>query len=113
MRRLALLLLSISAARAVEPSFSKDVFPIFESNCLGCHSKTAKMGGLKLDSYAAVMKGGAKGVEIVPGKSDQSRLYLMVAHKTTPAMPLSGKALAGGEIDIIRNWIDSRARSDR
>ena len=90
-------------------SFTKDVVPIFANYCLGCHAAGVKMGSLDLENYDAIRKGGNHGTIIVPGKSDESRLYLMVAGKAKPAMPMDGRSLAAGEVDVIRKWIDAGA----
>jgi len=103
----ALFALAASAADP-NPTFT-DLQPIFEQNCSGCHASNVKMGSLDLDTWPAMMKGGNNGTIVVPGKSAESRLYLMVAHKISPAMPLSGKPLAEGEIETIRHYIDSGA----
>ena len=92
------------------PSFAKDVAPIFAANCAGCHAAGVKMGSLDLDSFEGLQKGGHHGEVITPGKSDESRLYLMITGKMAPAMPLTGKKLADGEIETIRKWIDAGAR---
>lgn len=91
------------------PSFTRDLLPIFEKNCSGCHAANVKMGSLDLDSYAGVQRGGNNGAIVVPGKSGESRLYLMVARKMAPAMPLGSKPLAQSDIDTIRRWIDAGA----
>ncbi|MBI3472748.1 MAG: hypothetical protein HY013_15435 [Candidatus Solibacter usitatus] len=67
------------------------------------------MGGLDLDTIAGVKEGGHRGTVLVPGKSEESRLYLMIAGKMSPFMPLSGKSLAAGEIELVRKWIDAGA----
>ncbi|MGH9628251.1 MAG: c-type cytochrome domain-containing protein, partial [Bryobacteraceae bacterium] len=92
------------------PSFAKDVAPIFAKNCAACHSANTKMGGLDLETWEGIEKGGAHGAIIAPGKSEESRLYLMVAGKAKPAMPMGGEALAAGEIEAIRKWIDAGAK---
>ena len=92
------------------PSFAKDVAPIFAANCAGCHAAGVQMGSLDLDSFEGLQKGGHHGEVIIPGKSDESRLYLMITGKVAPAMPLTGKKLADGEIETIRKWIDAGAR---
>ena len=92
------------------PSFAKDVAPIFAANCAGCHGENVRMGSLSLDTYEGVEKGGNHGKIIEPGKSDESRLYLMIAGKAAPAMPLSGKPLPAGDIEIIKKWIDAGAK---
>lgn len=57
-----LLLLPALAAAAEPPEYSKDVRPIFEQNCVGCHNhnfldKPALSGALALDSYDSVIRG--------------------------------------------------------
>jgi len=101
-------LVAMIQAATHPPSFN-DLQPIFEGNCSGCHAANVMMGSLNLDTWPGMMKGGNHGAIVVPGKSAESRLYLMVAHKTSPAMPLSGKPLAEGEIELIREYIDSGA----
>ncbi len=92
------------------PSFAKDVAPIFASNCAGCHGATVRMSGLSVASFEDLAQGGSHGKVIEPGKSESSRLYLMVTGKVPPAMPLSGARLAGGDIDTIKKWIDAGAK---
>src|SRR5438552_1524270 len=91
--------------------FSKDIAPIFAANCIGCHAANVKMGSLDLDTMEGIKTGGNHGTILVPGNSAESRLYLMVAGKLAPAMPLSGKSLAAGEIETIRKWIDAGAKA--
>ena len=92
------------------PSFAKDVAPIFAANCAGCHASNVAMGTLDLDTFSGIQKGGHSGPVIVPGKSGESLLYLRITGAVTPAMPLNGKKLADGEIEIIRKWIDAGAK---
>src|ERR1035441_1465265 len=92
------------------PSFAKDVAPIFATNCAGCHASNVAMGTLDLDTFAGIQKGGHSGPVIAPGKSGESFLYLRITGAVTPAMPLNGKKLADGEIEIIRKWIDGGAK---
>ncbi|MBM3774955.1 MAG: hypothetical protein FJW37_07290, partial [Acidobacteria bacterium] len=92
--------------------FARDVAPILAANCAGCHAGNARMGSLDLDTHESLMRGGTHGAVIVPGKSEESRLYLMISGRLAPAMPLSGKSLAAGETDIIRRWIDAGAAGD-
>jgi len=92
------------------PSFAKDVAPIFAANCAGCHGANVRMGTLSLDSYESVEKGGNHGKIIEPGKSAESRLFLMITGKLAPAMPLSGKPLAESDIETIGKWIDAGAK---
>jgi len=104
MRTFVLLASFALAAHAADaPSFSKDIAPVLSANCIGCHSASAKMGKLNLESFEDIKR------VIVPGKSADSRLYLLISGKAQPSMPLGGKPLAEGEIDLIRRWIDAGA----
>jgi len=109
---IAFLACALAAAQDA-PTFVKDVAPIFQANCAGCHAATVRMGSLNLDSYEGLEKGGTKGQVIEPGKSAESRLYLMITGKASPAMPLSGKPLAEGDIETIRRWIDAGAKAPK
>jgi WD40 repeat protein len=93
-----------------DPTFNQDVLPVFQRECAGCHSSVAKMGSRDLDSYQTTMTDGAHGPIVVPGKSGESRLYLMLTGKVAPAMPLSGKTLAAADIETVRRWIDAGAK---
>src|SRR6476469_2460101 len=103
MRSLAALLAFAFAAHAADAPSYKDVAPIFAANCASCHSSLVKMGKLNLESPEHLKR------VTVPGKSAESRLYLLITGKAQPAMPLGGKLLAEGEIDIIKRWIDTGA----
>jgi dipeptidyl aminopeptidase/acylaminoacyl peptidase/mono/diheme cytochrome c family protein len=110
--RFAFLAAAISMPLAAEdgPSFAKDVAPVLATNCAGCHAAKVKMGGLNVDTFEGLQAGGNKGSVLTPGKSDESRLYLMIAGKGAPAMPLGGKPLVMGDIETLRKWIDAGAK---
>jgi tricorn protease-like protein len=96
-------------AYAAPPGFSSDVAPILQKNCLACHSSAAKMGGLVMDKFDLLMKGGKHGPVIIPGKSGESRLTLMLEGKVQPRMPFGGEPLAAADITTIKAWIDAGA----
>ena len=75
------------------PDFARDVAPIFQKNCLGCHSSTAHKGRLVLDSYDSLMKGGRHGQVIVARDADASRLVQMLEGTLDPQMPLESDPL--------------------
>lgn len=89
--------------------FDSEVAPILQKNCLACHSSASKMGGLVMDSYSALMKGGAHGPVIVPGKADQSRMILMLEGKVQPRMPFGGDPLKEEDIAALKEWVDGGA----
>ncbi len=80
------------------------VRPVIAKNCYPCHSQ-AGMGGLKLDSREAVMKGGKSGAVVVAGKPEESLLIQAVAQTHARLkMPPNGK-LSVDEIAVLREWV--------
>src|SRR5689334_25056838 len=51
-----------SLLAAGEVDFLRDVKPILVTRCYRCHSSLEQEGGLRLDSAAAIAKGGDQGV---------------------------------------------------
>ncbi|MBL8192096.1 MAG: DUF1549 domain-containing protein, partial [Acidobacteria bacterium] len=111
-KRLVLILAAIGCAlvfgsgrTGAAPDFFKDkVQPILEQNCVSCHGAKIQRSGLDLRTEESALKGGTRGVSIVPGKPEQSLLYKLVTHKEEPAMPMGGK-LSDAEIAVIAEWI--------
>jgi WD40 repeat protein len=95
--------------QASAPTYTDQVEPTFQNKCLGCHNNAAKMGGLVLETYDSLRKGGAHGPAVVPGKSSESRLVLMLEGKIKPQMPFGGEPLAPAVIANIKAWIDAGA----
>jgi WD40 repeat protein len=93
-------------------SFSKQVAPILQSKCAGCHSKTANMGGFVLTDFESLMKGGSHGRALIPGSGSESRLVQMLEGSIQPRMPMGGQ-LQEEEIATIRLWIDQGAKADK
>lgn len=90
--------------------FSKEVFPIFEAKCLGCHGEKKQAAQLRLDSKTVVEKGGLSGKAIAPGKAGESLLFQRInGVGGKPHMPFKGDKLPQAEIDRIRDWINQGA----
>ena len=92
--------------------YAKHIHPIFDANCISCHGESKKSGGLRLDSYDQLMRGGKDGRAIAPGNPDESlllhRVTLPASHKQF--MPAEGKPpLRAEEIAWIRAWIQQGA----
>jgi uncharacterized membrane protein len=104
---------SYGAAKPFPGSFyAKQIDPILDSNCIECHGEEKTKGGLRLDSFDRLMKGGKDGPVIVAGDSDNS---LLVQRVTLPPdqkhfMPAEGKpSLRPEEIALIKAWIQQGA----
>ncbi len=98
---------------ATDPvDFARDVQPLLQQRCLGCHNGEKQRGGLRLDRSSAALKGGESlGPAIVPGKSEASPLIRAVAGlEDGYLMPPEGPALTAKEIGVLRAWIDQGAK---
>ncbi|MFN3652527.1 MAG: PSD1 and planctomycete cytochrome C domain-containing protein [Armatimonadota bacterium] len=91
--------------------FEREVRPVLEKRCLGCHGVGTTLGKLDLRSREAALKGGTRGASLVPGKSADSLLYHLVTGERTPLMPPGGK-LPAAEIAVLKQWIDGGAPWD-
>ena len=75
MRRASLIvLLGALPAMANEAVFEKHIRPLLVEHCQACHGPKKQMGGLRLDSREAMLKGGDGGPVVRPGDPDASRL---------------------------------------
>ncbi len=90
--------------------FAKDIRPLFEQRCYGCHGTAQQINGLRLDRRADALKGGHSGPAIVPGDSAGSRLiHLVAGYRVKVVMPPGGPELSPEEIGKLRAWIDGGA----
>ena len=108
---LALVLTANSLAVASDSAgiefFESRIRPIFSEHCYSCHSAQAKRieGGLRLDSPAALLKGGDSGPIVTPGKPETSSLIAAVTYSPDGVnMPPQGK-LGERVIADLRKWV--------
>jgi len=92
-------------------SFYRQVRPILQRHCSGCHFPAKKSGKLLLTSYADFKKGGENGVTFVSGKPTES-LVLDYISGDDPAMPLEADPLDPRQIDVISRWIKQGGKDD-
>ena len=98
------------------PTFNGVVLPILQQNCVSCHGPQKSKGGLRLDSFLAVLKGGENGAVVVPGKAKESDLIkrLRLPIDSDDHMPPQGKPQpTADEIALIQWWVDAGASSDK
>ena len=98
---------------SAEPLVFADVLlPMLAQRCVECHGADQAKGGLRLDSFAALARGGEHGPVILAGRGGASSL---VERMTLPAgnderMPPDDKpAPSPEEIQLVRWWIDRGA----
>ncbi|MCR9199588.1 MAG: DUF1592 domain-containing protein [Planctomycetaceae bacterium] len=99
-------LLAQRAREAAAQHFETAVAPILARNCLECHDAASRAGELNLATSAAAIKGGDGGPVIVPGRPEDSSLWLSV---DSDAMPDDRPPLKDGEKAILKEWIAAGA----
>jgi mono/diheme cytochrome c family protein len=92
-------------------SFVNQIAPIFKEHCLGCHGSEAK-GGLRLDTFAGLEKGGKSGPLVVSGDPDNSLLMGRLLIPGDTRMPKGGQPLTEVECTKIADWIRRGAKFD-
>ncbi len=112
-------IVSCSAALGDEPagspvSYHKQIRPILQARCLGCHQPAKASGAYVMTDFARLAAGGeSEEKAIVPGKPDESYLIAQITPEDgSAAMPPKGNPLSQVEIDLIRQWITEGAKND-
>jgi hypothetical protein len=107
-----LIALATAAVRADDVDFARDVQPILTAKCVQCHGAKKQESGLRLDSGAAVLRGGDSGPAVVAGKATESLLILGVTGTSDAIsrMPVKGEPLPEAEVAMLRRWIDAGAK---
>jgi uncharacterized membrane protein len=103
--------LSVGELRQL-PVFAGVIEPIFQNRCVNCHGAQKSKGDLRLDSFAALLRGGKDDVAIKPGDSAQSPLLerALLPAGDDDHMPPAGKPqLTVPEIALLKWWIDAGA----
>ncbi len=112
----ALLAASSSAADVQNKpvSYYKDIRPIFQANCQGCHQPAKARGGYVMTDFKKLLAGGEKdGVAIVPGDASKGSLLDQITPKDGQAeMPKNKPPLHELEIALVRRWISEGAKDD-
>jgi len=102
-----------SPARPV--SYFKDIRPLFQAQCQGCHQPAKPEGGFVMTEAGRLRDAGDSGTAgVVPGKPEESHLLAQITPDAEgrAEMPKDGKALAVAEIDLVRRWIAEGAQDD-
>ncbi len=103
------------AGSPLKVSYDKQVRPIFQGRCQGCHQPAKAGGGYVMTAFDRLIKGGdSDDAAIVPVKPAESHLVEQI----TPGkdgkaeMPQNKPALSAGEIELITRWIAQGASDD-
>jgi mono/diheme cytochrome c family protein len=97
------------AAAKPDPELAAKAHAVLQENCFKCHGPDKHKADLRLDSAAAVLKGGEDGVVVVPGDTAKSPLIGAIgwADKDTRMPPK--KKLSDEQIAVLTAWVKAGA----
>jgi WD40 repeat protein len=93
-------------------SYSRDVRPIIQRQCQGCHQPSIKSSDLDLTTFEGFSKGGKRGPAFKAGKPQDSLIIKYIKGESQPQMPLGGTPLTAEQIASIASWITAGATND-
>ena len=92
-----------------EATFEKSVASIFAAKCVECHADDRK-GGLRLDTFEGLERGGASGQVVQPGDGESSLLMArLLSPNEETRMPYGREPLSESELRAIGRWIEEGA----
>jgi WD40 repeat protein len=96
-------------------SYWRDVRPLLQARCVGCHQPAKAKGDLVLADYKHMLAGvPEKDPVVVPGKPDDSALLAVITGHDgkPPEMPKDRAALAASDVELLRRWLGEGAVDD-
>ncbi|MBS0211311.1 MAG: DUF1553 domain-containing protein [Planctomycetes bacterium] len=102
------------AKPVAQVSFYKQIRPIFQANCQGCHQPAKANGQYSMTEFVRLLAGGESGSKaVVPGKPAESYLLEQITPVNGKAdMPKEKPALTMKDVELIRTWIMQGAKDD-
>ena len=109
---------NLSGESATKPgektSYYRDVRPILQANCQGCHQPAKAKGGFVMTEFKRLLAGGGdEGAAVTAGHPERSSIIKMITpEKGAAQMPKGKSALSSTEIGLITAWIKQGAVDD-
>ena len=104
-------LIPIQGQTPEQVSYYKQIRPILQQNCQGCHQPAEPNGGLVVTSYEAFQEGGMGGASFIPGNPEESIIMEYISGEE-PLMPQEGDPLTEEEVELFSRWIAESALDD-
>ena len=107
-----------ACAREEAVSFSQDVKPIIDKNCLACHKEGGEgfeASGFSMLTYDDLMKGTKFGPMIISGDSAGSNMIVLMEGRADPSISMphgSMDPVRKADIDTLRLWVDQGAKNN-
>ena len=110
----AIWLLAASVVHAEDSvSFSEQIAPILQAQCVACHGPKKAESNYRVDTFAAAMKAANDEMPVVANDLDASLLFQrLVTTDSDLRMPAESDALSDEQIELFRQWIREGAKFD-
>src|SRR5437762_6316006 len=95
-------------------SYYRDVRPILQANCQGCHQPAKSKGGYVMTEFKKFLAGGdTEGAAIVAGHPEKSAILKMITPQDGEVrMPKGKTPLIETEVALIHSWSEQGALDD-
>jgi mono/diheme cytochrome c family protein len=99
-------------------SYSRDVKPILQKNCLTCHQEGGaglEASGFSMATYDDLMRGTKYGPMILPGDAEGSNMIVLMEGRADPSISMPHGDLdpvSKQDIDTIRRWVQQGAKKN-
>src|SRR6266550_7813453 len=102
------------AKTAPNVSYYREIRPILQANCQGCHQPAKTKGGYMMTEFKRLLAGGdSEGAAIVPGRPEKSAILKMVTPQDGEVrMPKGKTPLMETDVALINSWIQQGAEDD-
>ena len=104
MRFLSLLWIAVGLS-AAEPSYFREIRPLLQRQCQGCHQPNLKSSNLDLTTYEGLRAGGMRGPAL-------GKIVPYLTGEMKPQMPLGMPPLPPEQIDLVRSWVAAGGKDD-
>ena len=117
---IALCLFPLTMAACGDPSvsYSQDVKPIIDKNCIECHQAGGQgelASGFNMTSYDSLMKGARFGPMVIAGDVEGSNMLVLMEGRADPSISMphgQQKSVPAEDIQTIRLWIKQGAKNN-
>src|SRR5256885_17247192 len=90
---------------SAEVSYFREIRPVIQRSCQGCHQPAMKYGALDLTRYESFAAGGSKGPGFKAGAPQESVVLAYLKVEKQPRMPFGSPALPDDQIELFRRSI--------
>jgi len=93
-------------------SFTNDIAPFMVNLCLNCHGGSNPRSGFSLETFEKLMRGGKSGRVVLPGNTEDSRLWHLVGKQEPIKMPQGQAMITRTNHAKLEIWIKEGAKFD-